>query len=156
MHIENSIVINAPLEKIFEIAADLSLWPKILPHYRWIRFLEQFPNRNKVKMAARRNCPPFRRAGIPVQWTAEQEIDREKKEVRFHHLTAFTKGMHVIWSFTSTNGGVEVRIRHDLEPSIPIIGSFVAEKIIGEFFIRYIAHQTLTHLKRYVEALDGA
>lgn len=153
MHTENSIIMNAPLETIFETAADLSLWPKILPHYRWIRFLEQSPTRNMVRMAAWRKCPPFRRAGIPVQWTSEQEIDRDKKEVRFHHLKAFTKGMRVVWTFTPTDDGVLVRIRHDLQPNIPLIGKFVAEQIIGQFFIGYIANQTLMYMKRYVESM---
>ena len=139
---------NAPLEKIFETAADLSLWPKILPHYRWIRFLEQSPTHNTVQMAARRRW-------IPVQWTSEQEIDRENNEIRFHHLKAFTKGMRVVWTFAQRNGTVEVRIRHDLAPTIPIIGTFITEKIIGDFFISYIASQTLIHMKRYVEGAYG-
>lgn len=156
MHTENSIIVSAPLERIFETAADLSLWPVILPHYRWIRFIERSPYRNVVRMAARRKCPPFRRAGIPVQWTSEQEIDREKMEIRFHHLKAFTKGMRVAWTFTQIDDGVEVRIKHDLKPTIPIIGKFVTEKIIGEFFIGYIANQTLTHMKKYVEERYGS
>ena len=149
MQIENSIIIRAPLEKIFETAADLSLWPKILPHYRWVRYLEKSPTRNVVQMAARRKW-------IPVQWTSVQEIDRSKKEVRFHHLKAFTKGMRVVWTFTQTGDGVLVRIQHDLEPTIPLIGNFVAEQVIGKFFVSYVANQTLIHMKRYLENTDGA
>lgn len=156
MHSENSIIIHAPLSAIFETAADLSLWPKILPHYRWIRFLEQSPMRNKVKMAALRRCPPFRRAGIPVQWTSEQLVDRGNRQIRFHHLKAFTKGMHVVWTFTQTDHGVEVRIKHDLKPSIPFIGKFIADHVIGKFFIGYIANQTLIHMKKHLEANYGA
>ncbi|HLF20572.1 MAG TPA: SRPBCC family protein [Bacteroidota bacterium] len=149
MHIENSIIIAASLEEIFETAADLSLWPKILPHYRWVRFLEQSATRNVVKMAARRKW-------IPVQWTSEQEIDRETNEIRFHHLKAFTRGMRVVWTFNPVAGGVEVRIRHDLKPTIPVFWRFITEAIIGEFFIGYIAHQTLLHMKRFVESQHGS
>lgn len=149
MHTENSILIQAPPEKILETVADLSLWPKILPHYRWIRFLEQSPTRNVVVMAARRRW-------IPVRWTSEQTIDKERREIHFRHLTAFTKGMHVVWTFTPSSHGVEVRIRHDLRPTIPLVGTFIAEKIIGGFFISFIANQTLSHFKRYFEQHDGA
>jgi len=148
MHTETSILMSAPVDRIFETAADLSLWPRILPHYRWIKFIEQSPSRNLVKMAARRKW-------IPIQWTSEQEIDRERREVRFHHLKAFTKGMHVVWTFTQTQDGVHVRIRHDMEPNLPIIGKFVAERIVGEYFVAYVAGQTLKHMKRYVERADG-
>ena len=37
---ENSILIKAPLDKIFETTSNLLLWPKLLPHYRWIRVLQ--------------------------------------------------------------------------------------------------------------------
>jgi hypothetical protein len=83
MRAENSIVMYAPLEKIFETAADLSLWPKILPHYRWIRHIEKSPTKSVVQMAAKRTW-------IPVQWISIQEIDRERMQVRFRHLKAFT------------------------------------------------------------------
>jgi len=148
MHAENSILIKAPIDQIFETAADLSLWPKILPHYRWVRFHGQSGLKNIVTMAARRRW-------IPVQWTSEQEIDRERKEVRFHHLKACTRGMRVVWTFTQVADGVEVRIRHDLTPNIPILGRFIAERIIGQFFISYIASQTLRHMKRHLESLNA-
>lgn len=147
MHTENRIIIRAPRDKIFETVADLSLWPIVLPHYRWVKFIEQSPTRNVVVMAARRKW-------IPVRWTSEQIIDRDRHEIHFHHLKAFTKGMQVVWTFTSNNDTVEVCIRHDLQPSIPLIGAFIAEKIIGDFFISFIANQTLSHFKRYLEQHD--
>ena len=60
---------RAPKKSIFETAANLELWPKILPHYRYIRYLERSPDRNVVVMAATRS-------GIPISWTSEQIIDR--------------------------------------------------------------------------------
>lgn len=151
MHTENSIVMNAPLEKIFETVADLTRWPQILPHYRWIRFLEQGPDRNIVTMAAFRNLPGLASARIPVQWTSELMIDHDKKQIRFHHLKAFTRGMDVVWMFAPVPGGTEVRILHDMKPTFPIFGSFITETIVGGFFVSFIAEQTLMHMKRYVE-----
>jgi ribosome-associated toxin RatA of RatAB toxin-antitoxin module len=148
MHKENSIVINAPRSRIFEAASDLSQWPRILPHYRWIRYIEKSPNKNLVVMGARRSW-------IPIQWTSEQIIDSERTEVRFHHLKAFTKGMDVVWTFTERSDGVEVTISHDLKPRIPLIGRFVAESIVGDFFIHYIATRTLQHMKLYLEGNNG-
>ena len=85
MHQTNSIIMQASRAEIFETAANLENWPKILPHYRYIKYLERGTDRNVVIMAATRS-------GIPISWTSEQIIDREKFEVRFHHLKAFTKG----------------------------------------------------------------
>jgi ribosome-associated toxin RatA of RatAB toxin-antitoxin module len=143
MHKANSIIMRAPRMTIFETAANLDLWPKILPHYRYIRYLERGPRRNVVVMAARRGP-------IPISWTSEQVIDRDRIEVRFHHLKAFTKGMKVIWTFDETPEGVRVEIVHDLRFRIPVLAS-LAEIIIGNLFIHPVATKTLRCMKEYLE-----
>ena len=143
MHTVNSIVIRAPKEAIFEAAANLKEWPSILPHYRAISYYERGARRNNVKMEATRS-------GIPVSWRSEQEIDREACEVRFRHLRGWTKGMFVVWRFTEREDGVFVEIIHELKFRVPIL-SVVAEKIIGDFFVKHIADQTLAGMKRHLE-----
>jgi ribosome-associated toxin RatA of RatAB toxin-antitoxin module len=135
---------HAPKMKVFETAANLELWPKILPHYRYIHYLKRSPNRNVVVMAATRS-------GIPISWTSEQIIDREKCEVRFHHLKAWTKGMCVVWTFEDTPTGVLVKISHDLRFRIAVVAPIV-DLLIGDFFIHNIANKTLRCMKAYVEA----
>ena len=144
MHKTNSILVHAPRTAIFEAAANLELWPKILPHYRYIQFLERGADRNLVVMAARRS-------GIPISWTSEQIIDRDKFEIHFHHLKAWTKGMRVVWTFSDTSDGVQVTISHDLRFRIPVLAPFV-DPIIGDFFIYNVANKTLRCMKAYVEA----
>jgi ribosome-associated toxin RatA of RatAB toxin-antitoxin module len=143
MHLANSILINAPKARIFETAADLEKWPTFLPHYRYIRYLERSPGRNVVEMAARRGI-------IPISWVSEQLIDRQRYEVRFRHLRAWTKGMEVIWKFAEQPEGVLVSILHDLRFRVPILAP-IAEPIIGGFFIHHVAGQTLKHMKAYLE-----
>jgi ribosome-associated toxin RatA of RatAB toxin-antitoxin module len=138
------MIICAPKMKVFEIAANLELWPQILPHYRYIRYLERSPNRNLVVMAATRS-------GIPISWTSEQVIDRQRVEVRFVHLKAFTKGMRVVWTFQEEPAGVLVEIKHDLGFRVKILAP-IMDKIIGDFFIHHIANKTLRCMKSYVEA----
>jgi ribosome-associated toxin RatA of RatAB toxin-antitoxin module len=144
MHKVNSIVMHAPKMAIFETAANLELWPKILPHYRYIRFLERGSDRNIVVMAARRS-------GIPISWTSEQVIDRSRFEIHFHHLKAWTKGMRVVWTFSDRPDGVLVVISHDLRFQIRALAPIV-DLVIGDFFIHNIANKTLRCMKTYVEA----
>jgi len=144
VHTGNSIIIRAPRETIFETAANLELWPRILPHYRYIRYLEKSVTRNVVIMSATRS-------GIPITWTSEEIIDREQFEVRFHHLKAWTKGMRVVWTFKTIPEGVLVEILHDLKFRIPVLAP-IAEPIIGKFFIQNIANKTLHHMKAYLES----
>ena len=130
---------------IFETAANLELWPTILPHYRFIRYLKRGPDRNLVVMAAVRS-------GIPISWTSEQVIDRKNLEVRFHHLKAWTKGMVVVWTFKETSDGVLVEIIHDLKFRNRVLAPIV-EPIIGNFFIRNVASQTLRCMKKHLESV---
>ena len=148
MHKTNSIVMHAPKMLIFETSANLELWPKILPHYRYMRYLERSPDRNVVIMAAVRS-------GIPIKWTSEEVIDRDRVEIHFNHLKAFTKGMHVVWTFTDTREGVRVEIMHELNFRIPALGP-IMEPIIGNFFIGNVANKTLHCMKQYVEAQASA
>lgn len=144
MHTGNSIIIQARKQQIFETAANLELWPKILPHYRYIRYLERGPDRNVVVMAAVRS-------GIPISWTSEEIIDRERCEIHFRHLKAWTKGMHVVWKLTETPAGVLVEIIHDLRFRIRLLAP-IAEWIIGKGFIHPVATRTLQCMKAHLEA----
>ena len=135
---------HAPKATIFETAANLELWPKILPHYRYVHYLERDRNRNTVVMAAKRS-------GIPIKWTSEEIIDRDRCEVHFNHLKAFTKGMHVVWTFTEVPEGVRVEIMHEMNFRIPILAP-IMEPIIGNFFIGNVANKTLHCMKQYVES----
>ena len=144
MHKANSIIMRAPKMSIFETAANLELWPQILPHYRYVKYLTRGQDRHVVVMAAQH-------AGIPIKWTSEEIIDRDRVEVRFNHLKAFTKGMHVVWTFTETNEGVRVEIVHDLKFRIPMLAP-IAEPIIGDFFTHNVANKTLRCMKAYVES----
>lgn len=144
MHTQSEILIHAPKEAIFESAADLSRWPAVLPHYRFITYLRRGTDRHIVKMAAHRD-------GIPIAWTSEQIIDREACEIRFHHLKAFTKGMVVVWQFEEKPEGTLVRIVHVLNFRVRFLAP-LAERIIGGFFIDNIAHKTLRTFKAHLES----
>ena len=59
MNRTNSIIIHAPLSKVFAAAADSGRWPEFLPHYRYNRFIVQTPSGGTVKMS----CV---HAGVPL------------------------------------------------------------------------------------------
>ncbi len=147
VHTENEILIHAPLEKIFQTTANLLLWPRILPHYRWVRILRPADDGFLVKMAARRGW-------LPIQWTSRFHVDGAAHELRFQHLKAFTRGMRVKWTYTPTDNGVRVRISHELERR-SMFGRWFARRILGDLFIRPVAARTLAEFKRHLEA-DGA
>jgi ribosome-associated toxin RatA of RatAB toxin-antitoxin module len=140
---ENSILIKAPLERIFETTSNLLLWPKVLPHYRWIRILKTGDDGLIVKMGARRGW-------LPIQWTSRFYVDPNVHELHFEHLKAFTRGMRVLWTYTPTPEGVRVTISHELDRA-SAFGRWFAHHVLGEMFIRPVATRTLSHFKDYLE-----
>lgn len=134
MNCENSILIRAPLPAIYAATSDLESWPRVLPHYRWIRVLERNGRAMTVNMAARRGW-------LPIQWTSRFEATGG--ELRFHHLKAFTRGMDVKWTFTQTANGVEVRISHKLDRWYA--------GLLARYFIGPVASRTLAAFKKHLE-----
>jgi ribosome-associated toxin RatA of RatAB toxin-antitoxin module len=142
MHVSNTILIDAPAQRIFERASATPRWPEMLPHYRWVRVLERSGERSVLEMAAVR---PFGKTGmtIPVRWRAEQINDAALPQIFFRHLGGWTKGMRVYWRFEPLGGKTLVRIDHELRsPLAPII---------GKYFIDPIATRTLARMKELCE-----
>ena len=143
MHTGNSVLIKAPREEIFPVVSDLSRWPELLPHYRYIRKTGPGEKGDIVTMAATRS-------GIPISWTSEYWTDENRLELHFLHLKKWTKGMKVVWTLTPTRDGTRVEIVHDMRFRVPIL-AWLAEPIIGRFFIENVANKTLSTFKQYFE-----
>lgn len=143
MHTESTVLIQAPLQRVFDVTSDLARWPALLPHYRYVDFLEKRADGGIIKMAAMRDF-------IPISWVSDLRVDRDKKQIHFRHLRAFTKGMEVVWLYEPEADATRVRIVHDLRFRIPPLAP-VAELIIGGFFIENIAGKTLASFQRHFE-----
>ncbi len=146
MHTENVVEMRGDLDRVVALAADIERWPEILPHYRWVTLLEGGGDRKVVEMAARRDR-------LPVKWRAVQEIHRDGPTpvISYRHIAGVVKGMVVDWTFDPLPDRVVVRIRHDFSPPWPLVGGFLADRVIGPQFIGNIAGKTLTTIKSIVE-----
>ena len=145
----DTVVIRAPVDRVLDAAADVEGWPRILAHYRWVRFLERRNSGGTVEMAAWRPFGVFR---FPAWWVSEMTVDRPAREIRYRHVRGITTGMDVVWRLTEQPAGVDVTIVHEWAgPAWPLIGSLAARLVIGPVFIHGIATRTLAGLKRLLE-----
>ncbi len=120
MKTSDSLVIRSSYRRIFELAANVEEWGRILPHYRYVNVLKQDGNRKLVRMSAWREF-------IPVTWSAIETIypgtEALPGSIRFHHVRGVVRGMDVEWSFQvrEAQGDVLVTISHDLSaPPFPV------------------------------------
>ena len=148
MYTENEVLIRGPYEEIFSAASEIERWPEILPHYRWVKILETRGTVRVAEMAARRDW-------IPVKWAAIQEVNQAERWIRYRHTGGFTKGMEVEWTFQPDKEGARVKIVHDFQLGWPIIGPFLAQYVVGEFFVKAIAGRTLATIKQRIESQSG-
>jgi Polyketide cyclase / dehydrase and lipid transport len=158
MRTVDRIRVHAPFARVFGAASSVSRWPAILPHYRWVRLLDD----GLVEMAAWR---PFAGGVIkyPTWWVSEMTVDRPAGEIHYRHVRGITRGMQVVWRLLEVgrdlkevgggrDGGVDVEIVHTWTgPMWPLIGRLAANLVIGPVFIHGIASRTLAGIKRYAE-----
>jgi hypothetical protein len=137
--------IDAPLERIFPLAAEIERWPERLPHYRYVRRVGTGNGERRFAMGARRGP-------IPVRWEAVQRPLPDQRRIEFTHTGGLTRGMEVAWRFEPENGGWDVSIEHQLDLGWPLVGGFAASRVIGPQFIDAIAGRTLQRVKALAEA----
>jgi ribosome-associated toxin RatA of RatAB toxin-antitoxin module len=152
-HIDRDV--RADALSIYRLAAAVEEWPRILPHYRWVRVLDVMSERTRaVEMAARRDV--LGAVGFPLRWTAVQSVDPDEPRIAFEHVAGVTRGMHVTWTFETLPGdGVRVRIRHVFQPHWPVPGIAV-RLIVGEYFVNGVARRTLRTIAALAEAIPAA
>ena len=147
MHTDSSLLIHAPMDRIYQMTSDLIRWPAFLPHYRWVRWVEGGPDEGIVEMAAMRGA-------IPIKWVSEFRREGgtpgHPPSLWFRHLSTFTKGMEVRWIYEHSPEGVLVRIDHELEFRWPLLAP-IANPIIGDFMIGWVAPRTLSTFKKLLE-----
>ncbi len=135
---------------VFQLAAGVEDWPRILPHYRWVRVLASQPDgRRTVSMAARRDVLPG--LGVPLQWTAIQTIHEGERRIEFEHVRGITRGMRVAWTIQSDGAALAVSIRHVFEPRWPVPDALV-RLIVGDYFVNGVARRTLRRIGDLAEA----
>ena len=138
------IQIDAPLDRIFPLAAEVERWPERLPHYRYVRRLPAEDGERHFAMGARRGP-------IPVRWEAIQRPLPDERRIEFTHTGGVTRGMEVAWRFVPNDAGWQVSIEHELRLRWPLLGGFASERVIGPQFVEAIARRTLGRVKELAE-----
>lgn len=155
MHTIDEVEVRGTVADCLQKGADVEQWPRILPHYRRVRFLEKRAfGTGRVEMAARRDFGPF---PYPVWWVSEMRLDEERPAVLYRHVDGVTTGMDVEWSFHPLpDGRTRIRIVHDWSegPAWPLPSAgrrAIADAVIGPVFIHHVASRTLAGIRRHIE-----
>ena len=147
-------LVNAPLTRIFSLAADVERWPALLPHYRDVRYVDRRADGGGiVEMSANR---PFGVVMWPTWWRSRMAVNApggpRTPSIRYTHVAGVTRGMEVEWTFEDVGSMTRVRIVHVWNgPPVPMIGGPAAALVIGPVFVHGIASRTLAGLADVAE-----
>lgn len=141
----DSLLIHADLDSIYQVAADITRWPQMLPHYRWVTVLDEHDGCRTVEMAARRDW-------IPVKWISLLTVDPDRHRIFYEHIGGATRGMKVEWILAMEGGAVRATIIHEMSLTAPVVRSRIGRWIVGKYFVHYIAGRTLEKIKELAEA----
>jgi ribosome-associated toxin RatA of RatAB toxin-antitoxin module len=142
---------KADPDTVFQLAAAVEDWPRILPHYRWVRVLAREGQRQLVEMAARRVV--VGRLSIPLRWTAIEAYDPSTRRLEFEHVRGVTRGMRVVWSIERGRrdpAELVVKIRHVFEPRWPA-PDWLVQHMVGDYFVNGVARRTLRGISEIAE-----
>ena len=158
MHVAIARRVRADPDTLFRLVAAVEDWPRILPHYRFVRVLRDTgAGQRLVEMAARRDLLPdllpsgWFQPFIPLRWTAVQALEPAGRRITFEHVGGPSRGMRVAWTFEpESDGRVRVEIHHVFEPAWGVPDAIV-RLVVGEYLVNGVAGRTLRHIARLAE-----
>ncbi|NEA57533.1 polyketide cyclase [Streptomyces sp. SID13666] len=116
-HTDNEIVINAPIDEVWETTNDVVNWPDLFSEYAKAEILEQDGHTVTFRLTMHPDDE-----GRVWSWVSERTPDPVTRTVRAHRVeTGPFEFMNIYWEYTETPEGVRMRWVQDfhMKPQAP-------------------------------------
>lgn len=143
VRVENSILIQAKLEDVFQVAVDVEKYPEFIPSYKEVKILATEDNKMIVKRTGLVR-------GKRVEWKSEV-IVQQNKSIQAVQLEGPLRGMKINWWFEERDGATTITLTHEFEYPIPFIGQLIGRWIVAKM-ISQMAQDTLAGIKKRIES----
>ena len=117
-HTDNAVVINAPMDVVWDITNDVESWSSLFSEYSISEIIEQRGETVRFRLALHPD-----ENGVVWSWVSERTTDPATRTVRSARVeTGVFKYMSLFWEYTEVEGGVRMRWVQDFEmkPVAPI------------------------------------
>ncbi|MFU8850841.1 SRPBCC family protein [Micromonospora sp. SL1-18] len=124
---ENSIVIDAPLDLVWDLTNDVANWPNLFSEYAAAEILHR--DGDTVRFRLTMHPEPD---GTVWSWVSERVMDRAAGSVRAYRVeTGPFDFMNIGWTYRETAAGVEMRWVQEfhMKPEAPVDDATMAEHI---------------------------
>lgn len=120
--VESSVIIHAPVEKVFALARDIEAFPEFMPDLRKVNILEKSPDGSRLKSEFIGYIKDFR---LTIKWVEEDHWDEQEKTCRFSLVKGDFKSYSGTWKFEPEGDGTKYTSVIDFEYDIPLIGPII-------------------------------
>jgi len=124
--IEQSIVIDAPVERVYAIARDVEKFPTYMEDLESLTVLERRDDGNRTITEWVGLVRQFK---MKLKWTQEDLWDPATHRDDFKALKGDVDEMSGYWQFTDQNGQTRFDSLVDYEINIPLVGALVKQII---------------------------
>ena len=142
--IESTIMINGPIEAVYEIAKDIEKFPQFMPDVKDVKILSR--NGDVVISEWSAYIPDFK---MTVKWTEEDTWNNEDKTCNFKLIKGDYAAYFGRWTFEETAGGVVFDSIVEYEYDVPLIGALI--KGLVQRKVKENVDQILACVKKKVE-----
>jgi len=143
-HIDNSVVIGAPMDLVWEMTNDVASWPELFSEYAAVEVLGRDGDTVRFRLTLRPD-----ENGQVWSWVSERIADPASRTVRARRVeTGPFEYMRIRWEYADVDGGVRMRWVQDfhLRPDAPLDDAAMTERLN-----RGTARE-MAHIKRKIEA----
>jgi hypothetical protein len=141
--------IEAPPDVVYRLAAEIELWPAFVRQIRSARVVRRSPRDPRERLIEIRGWQGW----LPIGWRAVQRLDPEARRIALRQVIPLTAGTTARWSIVPTSDGLGTDVTVTAHPVIhlPLIGQFIAHRIVGPLIGRPFVTSILRDLKHVAE-----
>lgn len=145
-----SYPVRADRPTVFNLIAEVELWPALFRHIRSARVLRRNGRRRLIAVKARWK-------GVPLGYTAIQTIDDEAFAMTIRHVSPITRGSAATWSvlpaddIDRAHSEVELRLVQTVIVRVPLVGGILANGLVGGRVARDLGHQMARRVQEIAE-----
>ena len=122
--VETTCLINAPLDKVYEIAKDSRSFPDFMKDVKSVTPVETEGSRFVSDWVG--IIPTF---GLKVRWRQEDLWDDSTHTCKFHQVQGDYDMMEGVWTFAEEAGGTRFNQSLEYEYNVPTLGPLVKKVI---------------------------
>ena len=126
-HTDNSVLIDAPMDLVWDITNDIESWPQLFSEYAKAEVLSREGNTVTFRLTMHPDAN-----GTSWSWVSERTSDPATRTVRSHRVeTGNFEHMNIFWEYTQEDGGVRMRWVQDfhMKPQAPVNDEQMTDRI---------------------------